>query len=74
MKKPHKERDESTSQHCHESEPGNDQPPKKRKGKSVSVFECRSLYPDIDYRVAIRKPVRSCTKHLLDLILLSQLV
>jgi len=61
VKKHHKERDESTSQHCHESEPGNDQPPKKRKGKSIS--ESRILYPDTDDLVAIRKPVRSCTKH-----------
>lgn len=63
VKKHHKERDESTSQHCHESELGNDQPPKKRKGKSISVSESHILYPDIDDPVAIRKPVRSCTKH-----------
>ena len=63
VKKYHKERDESTSQHCHESEPGNDQPPKKRKGKSISVSESHILYPDINDSVAIRKLVRSCTKH-----------
>jgi len=63
VKKHHKERDASTSQHCHESEPGNDQPPMKRKGKSIFVSESHILYPDIDDPVAIRKPVRSCTKH-----------
>lgn len=63
VKKHHKERNESTSQHCQESEPRNDQPPKKMKGKSISVSESRILYPDIDDPVAIRKPVRSCTKH-----------
>ncbi|CAJ2657582.1 unnamed protein product [Trifolium pratense] len=63
VRKNHKESDESTSQQCHESEPGNDQPPKNRKGKSISVSESRILYPDIDDPVAVRKPVRSCTKH-----------
>ncbi|CAJ2651427.1 unnamed protein product [Trifolium pratense] len=63
VRKNHKESDESTSQHCHESEPGNDQLPKKRKGKSISVSESRILYPDIDDPVAVRKPVRSCTKY-----------
>ncbi|CAJ2635918.1 unnamed protein product [Trifolium pratense] len=63
VRKNHKESDESTSQHCHESEPGDDQLPKKRKGKSISVSESRILYPDIDDPVAVRKPVRSCTKY-----------
>jgi hypothetical protein len=63
VRKNHKEGNESTSQHCHESEPGNDQSPKKRKGKSISISESRILYPDIDDPVAVRKPVRSCTKH-----------
>jgi hypothetical protein len=31
VRKNHKESDESTSQQCHESEPGNDRPPKNRK-------------------------------------------
>ncbi|CAJ2655096.1 unnamed protein product [Trifolium pratense] len=63
VRKNHKESDESTSQHCHESELGDDQLPKKRKGKSISVSESRILYPDIDDPVAVRKPVRSCTKY-----------
>jgi hypothetical protein len=63
VRKKHKEGNESTSQHCHESEPGNDQSPKKRKGKSISISESRILYPDIDDPIAVRKPVRSCTKH-----------
>jgi hypothetical protein len=63
VRKNHKEGNESTSQHCHESEPGNDQSPKKRKGKSISISESRILYPDIDDPVAVRKPVRSCTKY-----------
>ncbi|PNX67447.1 copia protein, partial [Trifolium pratense] len=56
VRKNHKEGNESTSQHCHKSEPGNDQSPKKRKGKSISISESRSLYPDIDDPVAVRKP------------------
>jgi hypothetical protein len=63
VRKNHKESDESTSQQCHESEPGNDQPPKNRKGKSISVSESRVLYPDIDDLIAVRKPLRTCTKH-----------
>ncbi|WJX66879.1 hypothetical protein P8452_51386 [Trifolium repens] len=63
VRKDHKEGNESTSQHCHESEPGNDQSPKKRKGKSISISKSRILYPDINDPVAVRKPVRSCTKH-----------
>lgn len=59
VKKHHKGRDESTS------EPGHDQPPKNRKGKSISVSESHILYPNIDDLVAIRKPVRSSTKHLM---------
>ena len=54
VKKHPKGMDKSTSQHCQESEPGNDQPPKNRKGKSISVSESRILYPDIDDHVAIR--------------------
>jgi hypothetical protein len=53
----------STSQHCHESEPKNNQPPKKRNDKFISVSESHILYPNIDDHVAVRKPVRSCTKH-----------
>jgi len=63
LKKHHKGKDKSTSQHCQESEPGNDQFPNKRKGKSISVSESRILYHDIDDPVAIRKSVRTCTKH-----------
>jgi hypothetical protein len=63
VRKNHKEGNESISQHCHESEPGNDQSPKKRKGKSISISESRILYPDIDDPIAVRKPVRSCSKH-----------
>jgi len=63
VKKHHKEREESTSQHCHESEPRNDQPPKKRKSNSIFVSESHIVYPYIDDPIAIRKPVRSCTKH-----------
>ncbi|PNX73271.1 pentatricopeptide repeat-containing protein mitochondrial-like [Trifolium pratense] len=63
VRKNHKESDESTSQQCQKSEPGNDQPPKNRKGKSISVAESRILYPDIDDPIAVRKPVRTCTKY-----------
>ena len=63
VRKNHKEGNESTFQHCHESEPGNDQSPKKRKGRSISISESRILYPDIDDPVAVRKPARSYTKH-----------
>jgi hypothetical protein len=63
VRKNHKESDESTSQHCQESESGNNQLPKKRKGKSIFVFESRILYPNIDNHVAVRKPIRSCSKH-----------
>ncbi|KAK2422570.1 putative mitochondrial protein [Trifolium repens] len=63
VRKNHKESDESTSQHYHESEPGNDQLPKKGKGKYIFVSESRILYPDIDDPIAVRKPVISCTKH-----------
>ncbi|GAU31183.1 hypothetical protein TSUD_316080 [Trifolium subterraneum] len=52
VRKNHKESDESTSQQCHESELGNDQPPKNKKGKSISVSESRVLYPDIDDPIA----------------------
>ncbi|KAK2414048.1 putative mitochondrial protein [Trifolium repens] len=63
VRKNHKKSDESTSQQCHESEPGNDRPPKNRKSKYISVSESRVLYPDIDDPIAVRKPLRSCTKH-----------
>ncbi|WJX71431.1 hypothetical protein P8452_55427 [Trifolium repens] len=63
VRKNHKESDESTSQQCHESELGNDRPPKNRKSKSISVSESRVLYPDIDDPIAVRKPLRSWTKH-----------
>ncbi|KAK2441169.1 hypothetical protein QL285_012497 [Trifolium repens] len=56
VRKNHKESDESTSQQCHESESGNDP-------KCISVSKSRVLYPDIDDPIAVRKPVRSCTKH-----------
>lgn len=65
LKKNHKGTYESTSQHCQESEPGNDSPPKKRKGKSIIFPESRILYPDIGDIVFIRKSVRSCTKPLM---------
>jgi hypothetical protein len=53
--------DESTSPHCHESEPVYDQPPQKRKGKFI--LEIRIWYPGIDDHIAVGKHVRSCTNH-----------
>lgn len=49
-----------TSQHYHESELGNDESLKKKKDKSISMFDSRIIYPDIDEPIAIRKSTRSC--------------
>ncbi|CAI8601498.1 unnamed protein product [Vicia faba] len=40
VKKHRKGMDESTSQHCHKSEPGNDHPPKNRKGLFKDGVKC----------------------------------
>lgn len=63
MRTNHKKGDKSTSQHYHESELWDDQPRKKKKGKYISVFESHLMLFDIDDPIAIRKPVRSCTKY-----------
>lgn len=36
---------------------------KKKKDKSISMFDSRIIYPDIDEPIAIRKSIRSCTKY-----------
>lgn len=42
-----KKNDESTAQHCHESELGDDLSPKKKEDKSIEVSDIRIIYLEI---------------------------